>query len=111
MKTKIFAIHDAKVGSYMQPFFMQSAGQALRSWGTSINDPSTLFCTHPADFTLFELGTYDDETGMVLAHEIKINLGTALELKTKPVVEESLYPKTVIKPAPNTLNGVQQHVS
>lgn len=83
MKLKVFAVYDTAVGSYMQPFFMQSKGQAIRSWLDAVNDEKTQFNHHPADFTLFELGEYDEDTGTFTNLEAKLPLGTALDLISK----------------------------
>lgn len=83
MKLKIFAVYDSAVGAYMQPFFMQSKGQAIRAWQDTINDSKTQFHAHPSDFTLFELGEYDDENGTFTNLPAKLSLGTALELLSK----------------------------
>lgn len=63
MKTKVFAIWDAKAEAFMQPFHMQTLGMALRTWSDTVNDPKTGFNRHPEDYTLFELGEYDEKSG------------------------------------------------
>lgn len=83
MKLKIYSVYDAKLEAYMQPFFMQTRGQALRAFTDTCNDTNTQFSKHPEDFTLFELGEYDDESGLFTNLEAKISLGTALELVSK----------------------------
>lgn len=83
MKLKVFAVFDSAVGAYMQPFFMQSKGQAIRAWQDTINDEKTQFHAHPSDFTLFELGEYDDQDGAFTNLPAKLSLGTALELLSK----------------------------
>jgi len=83
MKLKVFAVYDSAVGAYLQPFFMQSKGQAIRAWQDTINDPKTQFNAHPSDFTLFELGEYDDSNGTFENLHTKLSLGTALELLSK----------------------------
>lgn len=79
MILKMFAVYDSKVEAYMQPFFMQSTGQACRSFEDTATDETTLINKHAADFTLFEIGTFDDQTATVYIHEAKINLGSANE--------------------------------
>lgn len=83
MKLKIFAVYDTAVAAYMQPFFMQSKGAAIRGWLDAAEDPKTQFNKHPGDFTLFELGEYDEETGKFENALTPINLGTALSLIAK----------------------------
>lgn len=72
-------VHDSKVGAYLQPFFMRSKGEATREWESVVNNPETQFHKYPGDFTLFEIGIFDEETGNIKVHEAKISYGTALE--------------------------------
>ena len=78
---KMFSVYDSKAESFDRPFFLRTKGEALRGWIDVVNDPSTQFNKHSADFTLFELGEFDQTTGHVMLHEAKISLGTALEHK------------------------------
>ena len=57
---KMFTVFDSKADAYLQPFYMQTKGTAVRSFSESCNDPSTSFNKYPEDFTLFALGEYDD---------------------------------------------------
>jgi len=84
MKVQMYAVYDAKLEAYMMPLFMQNKGAALRAWETTVNDPSTQFSKYAADFTLFQIGEYDDSTGIVSALPAKISLGTALEFRKAP---------------------------
>ena len=79
MLLKIFTVYDAKAEAYMQPFFMQSTGQAIRSFEDTVNDTKSVFNKHAQDFTLFEIGTYEDSNCFIQQHEAKIPLGTAQE--------------------------------
>lgn len=83
MKLKMFTVYDSKAEAYMQPFFQMSTGQAVRAFENSCNDERTEFFRHAADFTLFEIGEYDDQIGKTLCYEAAINLGTALQIKTQ----------------------------
>lgn len=78
---KVFAVYDDKVGAYMAPFFLQSQGQAIRSFTDAAKDPNTDFCRHPGDFTLFELAEYDELTGKFTNLHAPHSLGTALQAK------------------------------
>jgi len=79
MKSKIFTTYDSKAEAYLQPFFMGTRGEAIRGWQTVVNDPKTQFNKYPSDFTLFEIGEYDETTGEITAHTAKVSLGVALE--------------------------------
>lgn len=77
---KVFAVYDAAVGAYLHPMFFQSRGQAIRAWLDACEDEKSMFAKHPADYTLFEIGEYDETSGEITANTAKINLGTALAL-------------------------------
>lgn len=83
MKLKVFTVYDSKLEAYLQPFYMQSKGQALRSWMDTIQDKDTQFNKHPGDFTLFEIGEWDPIAGGIYNYPTKFNLGTALEMQTQ----------------------------
>lgn len=84
MTMKVYSVYDSKVGAFMAPFFARSKGEATRMWHTAVNDPQTQFCKFPSDFTLFEIGEYDELTGDLIAHKAKESVGLALEFKDKP---------------------------
>lgn len=75
----VFAIFDSKAEAYMQPWFAPTKGVALRNFAQAANDTSSDFHRFAADYTLFEIGTWDQHTGDLVAHDAKLNLGTALE--------------------------------
>lgn len=79
MKSKIFTTYDSKAEAYLQPFFMGTRGEAIRGWQTVCNDPKTQFNKYPSDFTLFEIGEYEETTGQIFPYEAKVSLGTAIE--------------------------------
>lgn len=78
MLTKVFVVFDSATKAYMTPFFMHSRGQAIRAFTDTVNDPATIFARHAADFTLFELGTYEDENASFVIGT-HVNLGKAIE--------------------------------
>lgn len=80
MIVKIFSVYDSKVEAYIQPFFMQSRGQAIRAFGDTAGDQTTNIGKHPADFTLFELGEFDDSNASFVMHPTPISIGVAIEL-------------------------------
>lgn len=90
MKLKIFAVYDIAVGAYMQPFFLQSRGQALRAWLDTCSDPKTNMWAHPADYTLFEIGEYDESEGILTSYSVKTSLGSALEMRSKLPSQQTL---------------------
>lgn len=60
MILKIYTVYDAAVQAFLQPFFARSHGEAIRNFTDAINDPKTTLHAHPADYTLWYSGLFDD---------------------------------------------------
>ncbi len=82
MELLMFSVFDSKCAAYMQPFFFNSRGQAIRAFTDLANDPNSMISKHAADFTLFSIGSYDDGTAIVTAGT-HVNLGKAIEFQNK----------------------------
>lgn len=63
MMLKVFAIYDSKTNAFFPPNYMKTIGEMERALTGHINDPQHNFCKYSEDFTLFELGSWDDQTG------------------------------------------------
>lgn len=81
MTMMIYAIYDSKTEIYSQPHFLINKGTASRAWADAANDPQSPFSKHPADYTMFEIGHYNDITGNITMHQAKIPIGSALEFR------------------------------
>ena len=81
MELKVYSVYDSKTQAYMSPWFARSRGEAIRSFTEAVNDPKSMFHKYPADFTMFELGTWDDQAGTVTLDETKQNIGLATHFK------------------------------
>jgi len=79
MKLKMYSIYDCKVEAYLPPMFMKSKGEFLRAFEEAANDPKSNIGKYPADYTAFELGSFDDSNCVFELYEAKVSLGTALE--------------------------------
>lgn len=79
-KIQIFAVFDKKAVVYMSPFYFLQKGQAIRAFEDSVNDPQSAFYKHPEDYSLFELGTFDDTSGIITSRNPNF-IEEALSLK------------------------------
>lgn len=70
MKHNMYSVYDAKSESYTLPFFDHAQGRALRTFADCVQDPEHQFGKHPEDYTLFDVGTYDDDTGTITQNTI-----------------------------------------
>lgn len=67
MKTIIVAVRDVKAEVYAQPFCVVNSATAIRSFSDQVNnqDPKNMWNQHPQDFSLYQIGTYEDNTGLI----------------------------------------------
>lgn len=66
MKFHILAVFDSAASVYGVPNFVPNVGSAVRSFGDEVNRdaPDNVLNKHPAHFSLFKMGTYDDHSGL-----------------------------------------------
>lgn len=77
----MFSIYDQKAESHFTPFFAVNQSVALRIFSQAVNDPTTTFYAHPADFNLFEIGAIALDDASIVDLQPKINLGSGLAVK------------------------------
>lgn len=65
MKQQVYSIRDQKVGMFNSPFFNKTHGEAERNFTELIRDDKSMPNKYPEDYTLYHLGTYDPETGLI----------------------------------------------
>lgn len=65
MIQKVFGVFDLKAVAYLQPFFSCNAGSAIRAFGDAVRDGKSPLAVHPEDYQLFELGDFDDNSGLL----------------------------------------------
>lgn len=68
----VCAVRDVKVGAFANPFHVPTRAFAVRSFIDEVNRPDekNMLNKHPADFQLFQLGTFDEESGRYLQSEL-----------------------------------------
>jgi len=76
---QIYTVFDSKVAGYLRPFFAQTKGAAVRDFSDAVNDPAHSFNRHAEDYTLFELGTFDDFNCQFIIHPTPLSIGKAQE--------------------------------
>ena len=81
MLHKIFSVYDSKTEAYLPPFYTHSVGQAERSFKDACNDTNHEFHKHAEDFTLFQLGEFDDATGHFSMLKAPFSLGLAVQFR------------------------------
>ena len=81
----IFGIYDSGISTWLTPLYFRNKGEALRWWVEQCNNPESKLAKHPSDYTLFELGTWNDDNNNFDLFKAPVKLGLALEYcKTLP---------------------------
>ncbi len=79
MKLKIFAIYDSKAAAFITPFYVPNQQLAIRGFQNARADPTHAFSRNPTDYTLHELGEWDDTNASITMLDQAINHGFPLE--------------------------------
>lgn len=71
MMNVICSVKDRAADAFGRPLFVPSVGLAIRSFSDEVNRDSAdnQMFHHSDDFDLYELGTFDDSTGIIECHE------------------------------------------
>lgn len=80
MKMSIYAIFDSAVKTYSRPMFLNTDNEAIRSFQSECNRVGSVINAHPDQFTLFNIGEYDDNTSLIKSSEPR-SLGNAVQYK------------------------------
>lgn len=64
MKLYVFSVLDNAVGAFLPPFYARSKGEAIRSFTEAANAAEHAFKKNSRDYVLFQLGVFDDVSGV-----------------------------------------------
>lgn len=65
MKSNAYTLYDVKSLTYSNPFYAPTHGAAIRIVQDAAQDPNTSLGRHPADFILYCVGSFDDQSAML----------------------------------------------
>ena len=77
---KVYSVYDSKAEAYKAPFVAVSRGVALRMFRAAALDPESDLHRFGGDFTLFEIGDWEERQGAFRPLDAFVNLGTALSV-------------------------------
>ena len=67
MIINVYSVYDLKARCYSTPFFQHNDGVALRSFIDLVNDTRSAIYAHAEDYTLNQIGTFNDDTGELIS--------------------------------------------
>lgn len=83
MNHLLFTVYDEKAEVFLPPFFVPTIGLATRAFSDCVNSEDHQFGKHPSDYSLFQLGYFDDHTAEMVSQQRKC-LGNGVEYIENP---------------------------
>lgn len=76
---RVYSVYDSKAQASVFQYFADTRGIAMRGFIDQCEKDGTMYAKHPGDFSLFEVGEFDETTQLVKGYDAVVNLGSALE--------------------------------
>ena len=88
MILNVYSIFDQAANAFIQPFFLQTDGLAIRAFSGNVNskEPNNI-SENPEQFTLIKIATFDDSTGHMTPLEQHETIAKALTLQEKETIK------------------------
>lgn len=68
----VVSVKDRAVDAYNRPFIVPTTGAAIRSFTDEVNRKESEMYAHPEDYDLYEIGTFDDQTGNISTQQPRV---------------------------------------
>ena len=78
---KVLAVYDSKVEEFLPPFLARTVAEGIRNFQTATNTETHPFNEHPEDYTLFEVGEWDAQSGTFMNAQTPVSHGLAVHFK------------------------------
>lgn len=92
----IYSVFDSKISAFMNPIFLRNSGEAIRVFESAVLDEKHDFHRYASDFTLFELGSWDDQSAKFDLYSTPKSLGVAIQF-LKSNVSPMVYDPNLTK--------------
>lgn len=108
MILRAYSVFDLKSLIYAPPFYSQTDGSAVRALSDAVSDVNSAIGSHPADYVLFFVGTYDDQKGQLTPVLPLVHVADCISLVKHQAVLPFPGPFSEAKPA--VRNGSDNHL-
>jgi len=75
----VFSVFDNAAKAYLPPMFFRAKGEAVRAFMDAVATTDHQFSKHASDYTLFELGEWDDSNAEFNAFVVPTRVMSAYE--------------------------------
>lgn len=86
----LFSVFDSKANMFLEVFTSATAAVAIRSFETAARKEGHQFNTYAADYTLFQVGSFNQGTAELIKEKTPINLGLAVSFLATPPALSSI---------------------
>jgi len=90
-KVLAYSVLDEKAATFSPPFFMANKALAHRMFGELALDPKSNIARHPADYRLYEVGSFDQEAGLLEGYDAPQFVCAAIDFLEGRKVEAPSY--------------------
>lgn len=112
MKLNIYSVYDQAAKAYTAPFFLHNDGLAIRAFQDNVNaEQENNISKHPEHFSLFKLGEFDDQKGVITKLDVNVHLASAIELKNPTNEEELIQEIKSLKAYIQTMPQLKEELS
>lgn len=80
VKLEIFSVRDSKAELFITPFHAPTIAAGLRMFESAVNTVDGQFFQHADDYTLFHIGTFSQDSGILVPLATPVSLGLASTL-------------------------------
>jgi len=77
----VFTVRDDKAAAYLNPFYVQNEALAIRAMRDCLGSSDHSFAKYPEDYSLYQLGTYDDAQGKFELFDKPTHVANLVDLK------------------------------
>lgn len=89
MITKLFSLFDRKTKIFHPPIYCHNTGHALRVYQSALkNGQSNMISEYPEDFTIYQVGSFDDNNGQITGVEQPEFICQLEDLTERPLDED-----------------------
>lgn len=95
MILQVLVAYDSKAHAYCKPFYVSHVDLGIRAFMAAANTPGQELHEHPEDFTLFHIGSFNDENARFLLLVEPLQVAYAANAKKIYKLEMSDVPAKV----------------
>lgn len=82
MEKKLYSIYDQSSEVYNTPMYFNREAEAIRTFTTLVMDNNSLVSKFPDDYTLYEIGHWNDQTAVYTPHPAPVIIIKASHIAT-----------------------------